>query len=76
MYIIIEVNPGDSILVSIGEDIDTDSYKSIMENLKHMFHTENIMIYPENMIKDINIIRREGCYYPNMFLGDQNDYLY
>lgn len=76
MYNIIEVNPGDSILVSIGEDIDIDSYKNIMENLKHMFHTENIMIYPENMIKDINIIRREGCYYPNMFLGDQNDYLY
>ena len=47
MYNIIEVNPGDSILVSIGEDIDTDSYKSIMENLKHMFHTENIMIYPK-----------------------------
>ena len=76
MYDLIKFNPGDTLLFSIGEDIDIDAYKDIIENLKHLLHTENIMIYPENMIKDINIIRREGCYYPNMFLGDQNDYLY
>ena len=55
---------------------DINAYKDIIENLKHLLHTENIMVYPENMIKNISILRKEGCYYPNMFLGDKNDYLY
>ena len=76
MYDLIEFNPGDTHLFSIGEDIDIDSYKDIIENLKHFLHTENIMINEENMIKNISILRKEGCYYPNMFLGDKNDYLY
>lgn len=75
-YQVIKFNPGDTLLFSIGEDIDIDAYKDIIENLKHMLHTENIMIYPENMIKSISILKKEGCYYPNMFLGDQNDNLY
>ena len=75
-YNLINFNPGDTLLFSIGEDIDLDSYKDIMENLKHLLHTENIMVFPENMIKDISILKKEECYYPNMFLGDKNDYIY
>ena len=75
-YNLINFNPGDTLLFSIGEDIDLDSYKDIMENLKHLLHTENIMVFPENMIKNISILKKEGCYYPNMFLGDQNGNLY
>ena len=73
---VIKFNPDDTLLFSIGEDIDIDVYKDIIENLKNLLHTENIMIYPENMIKNISVLRKEGCYYPNMFLGDKNDYLY
>ena len=75
-YNLINFNPEDTLLFSIGEDIDTASYKEIMENLKHLLHTENVMVYPENMIKNISILKKEGCYYPNMFLGDKNDYIY
>ena len=52
MYDLIKFNPDDILLFSIGEDIDIDTYKDIIENLKHLLHTENIMIYPENMIKN------------------------
>ena len=76
MYDLIKFNPDDTLLFSIGEDIDIDAYKDIIENLKHLLHTENIMVYPENMIKNISDLRKEGCCYPNMFLGDKNDYLY
>ena len=76
MYDLIKFNPDDTLLFSIGEDINIDTYKDIIENLKHLLHTENIIIYPENMIKNISVLRKEGCCYPNMFLGDKNDYLY
>ena len=76
MYDLIKFNPNDTLLFSIGENIDINTYENIVENLKHLLHTENIMVYPENMIKNISILRKEGCYYPNMFLGDQNGNLY
>ena len=76
MYDLIKFNPNDTLLFSIGENIDINTYENIVENLKHLLHTENIMVYPENMIKNISILRKEGCYYPNMFLGDQYGNLY
>ena len=54
MYDLIEFNPGDTLLFSIGEDIDIDSYKDIIENKMSPAELDdngNVLRNPDGTIK-------------------------
>lgn len=65
---VIKVAPGDTILFTIGNDVDIDEYKAISEKLISLLNTPNIVLMPEYAIKDVTVFKRELTGTSNMFL--------
>ena len=65
---VIKVAPGDTILFTIGDDVDIDEYKTISEKLISLLNTPNIVLMPEYAIKDVTVFKRELTGTSNMFL--------
>ena len=65
---VIKVAPGDTILFTIGDDVDIDEYKAISEKLIGLLKTPNIVLMPEYAIKDVTVFKRELTGTSNMFL--------
>lgn len=65
---VIKVAPGDTILFTIGDDVDIDEYKTINEKLISLLNTPNIVLMPEYAIKDVTVFKRELTGTSNMFL--------
>ena len=66
---VIIVAPGDTILFTIGDDVDIDEYKAISEKLISLLNTPNIVLMPEYAIKDVTVFKRELTGTSNMFLN-------
>ena len=71
---VIKVAPGDTILFTIGDDVDIDEYKAISEKLISLLNTPNIVLMPEYAIKDVTVFKRELTGTSNMFL--EGGYIY
>ena len=65
---VIKVAPSDTILFTIGDDVDIDEYKAISEKLISLLNTPNIVLMPEYAIKDVTVFKRELTGTSNMFL--------
>ena len=65
---VIKVAPGDTILFTIGDDVDIDEYKVISDKLISLLNTPNIVLMPEYAIKDVTVFKRELTGTSNMFL--------
>ena len=65
---VIKVAPGDTILFTIGDDVDIDEYKAISEKLISLLNTPNVVLMPEYAIKDVTVFKRELTGTSNMFL--------
>ena len=65
---VIKVAPGDTILFTIGNDVDINEYKAISEKLINLLNTPNIVLIPEDAIKDVTVFKRELTGTSNMFL--------
>ena len=68
MASVTKVAPGDTILFTIGDDVDIDEYKAISEKLINLLNTPNIVLMPEYAIKDVTVFKRELTGTSNMFL--------
>ena len=66
---VIKVAPGDTILFTIGDDVDIDEYKAISEKLISLLNTPIIVLMPEYAIKDVTVFKRELTGTSNMFLN-------
>ena len=71
---VIKVAPGDTILFTIGDDVDIDEYKAISDKLISLLNTPNVVLMPEYAIKDVTVFKRELTGTSNMFLN--GGYLY
>lgn len=65
---VIKVAPGDTILITIGDEVDIDEYKGISDKLISLLNTPNIVLMPEYAIKDVTVFKRELTGTSNMFL--------
>ena len=65
---VIKVAPGDTILITIGDEVDLDEYKVISEKLISLLNTPIVVLMPEYAIKDVTIFKRELTGTSNMFL--------
>lgn len=65
---VIKVAPGDTILITIGDEVDLDEYKAISEKLINFLNTPNVVLMPEYAIKDVTVFKRELTRTSNMFL--------
>lgn len=65
---VIKIAPGDTILFTIGNDVDINEYKAISEKLISLLNTNNIILMPEYAIKDVTVFKRELTGTSNMFL--------
>ena len=68
MASVIKVAPGDTILITIGNDIDLDEYQAISNHLSEKLGTSNIVLMPEYAVKDITVFKKELSGTSNMFL--------
>lgn len=68
MASVIRVAPGDTILITIGNDIDLDEYQAISNHLSEKLDTSNIILMPEYAVKDITVFKKELSGTSNMFL--------
>lgn len=65
---VIKVAPGDTILITVGDEVDLDEYKAISEKLIGLLNTSNVVLMPEYAIKDVTVFKRELTGTSNMFL--------
>lgn len=65
---VVKVAPGDTILITIGDEIDLNEYKIISEKLIGLLNTPNVVLVPEYAIKDVTVFKRELTGTSNMFL--------
>ena len=65
---VIKVAPGDTILITVGDEVDLDEYKVISEKLIGLLNTPNVVLMPEYAIKDMTVFKRELTGTSNMFL--------
>ena len=65
---VIKVAPGDTILFTIGNDVDIDEYKAISDKLMSLLNTQNVVLMPEYAVKDVTVFKRELTGTSNMFL--------
>ena len=65
---VIKVAPGDTVLFTIGNDVDIDEYKTISDKLISLLNTPNVVLMPEYAIKDVTVFKRELTGTSNMFL--------
>jgi len=68
MASVIKVAPGDTILITIGDEVDLDEYKVISEKLINLLNTPNVVLMPEYAVKDVTVFKRELTGTSNMFL--------
>ena len=68
MASVIKVAPGDTILITIGNEVDLDEYKVISEKLINLLNTPNVVLMPEYAVKDVTVFKRELTGTSNMFL--------
>lgn len=65
---VIKIAPGDTVLFTIGNDVDIDEYKVINDKLLSLLNTQNVVLMPEYAIKDVTVFKRELTGTSNMFL--------
>lgn len=65
---VIKIAPGDTVLFTIGNDVDIDEYKVISDKLLSLLNTQNVVLMPEYAIKDVTVFKRELTGTSNMFL--------
>ena len=65
---VIKVDPGDTILITIGDEVDADEYRVISEKLINLLNTPNVILMPEYAVKDVTVFKRELTGTSNMFL--------
>lgn len=65
---VIKVAPGDTVLFTIGNDVDIDEYKAISDKLMSLLNTQNVVLMPEYAVKDVTVFKRELTGTSNMFL--------
>ena len=68
MASVIKVAPGDTILITIGDEVDLDEYKVISEKLINLLNTPNVVLMPEYAVKDVTVFKRELTGTSNKFL--------
>lgn len=68
MASVIKVAPGDTILITVGDEVDLDEYKLISEKLINLLNTQNVVLMPEYAVKDVTVFKRELTGTSNMFL--------
>lgn len=71
---VIKIAPCDTVLITIGNDVDLDEYKAIADRFIEKLHTSNVVLMPEYAVKDITVFKRELSGTSNMFLD--GGYLY
>lgn len=71
---VIKIAPCDTVLVTIGNDVDLDEYRAIADRFIESLHTQNVILMPEYAVKDITVFKRELAGTSNMFLN--GGYLY
>ncbi len=71
---VIKIAPHDTVLITIGNDVDLDEYKAIADRFIEKLHTQNVVLMPEYAVKDITVFKRELSGTSNMFLD--GGYLY
>lgn len=71
---VIKIAPCDTVLITIGNDVDLDEYKAIADRFIEKLHTQNVVLMPEYAVKDITVFKRELSGTGNMFLD--GGYLY
>ena len=71
---VIKIAPYDTVLITIGNDVDLDEYKAIADRFIEKLHTSNVVLMPEYAVKDITVFKRELSGTSNMFLN--GGYLY
>ena len=71
---VIKIAPYDTVLITIGNDVDLDEYKAIADRFIEKLHTSNVILMPEYAVKDITVFKRELSGTSNMFLD--GGYLY
>lgn len=65
---VIKIAPGDTVLFTIGNDVDIDEYKVISDKLMSLLNTQNVVLMPEYAVKDVTVFKRELTGTSNMFL--------
>ena len=65
---IIKLAPSDTVLITIGNDVDLDEYQKISHHLSEKLGTSNIVLMPEYAVKDITFFKKELSGTSNMFL--------
>ena len=65
---VIRLAPGDTVLITIGNDVDLDEYQGISNHLSEKLGTSNIVLMPEYAVKDITVFKTELSGASNMFL--------
>ena len=66
---IIKIAPGDTVLFTIGNDVDSNEYRNIHQQFSEVLNTSHIILMPEYAIKDITVFKRELTGTSNMFLN-------
>ena len=66
---VIKLAPGDTVLITIGNDVDLDEYQAISNHLSEKLGTSNIVLMPEYAVKDITVFKQELSGTSNMFLN-------
>ena len=64
----IKVAPDDTILITIGDEIDLDEYELISKKLINLLNTPNVVLMPEYAVKDVTVFKHELVKTSNMFL--------
>ena len=65
---VIKVAPGDTILITIGNEVDLDEYRVISDKLINLLNTPNVVLMPEYAVKDVTVFKRELTGTSIMFL--------
>ena len=65
---VVRLAPCDTVLITIGNDIDLDEYQAISNHLSEKLGTSNIILMPEYAVKDITVFKKELSGTSNMFL--------
>ncbi len=65
---VVKVAPGDTILITVGNEVDLDEYRVISDKLINLLNTPNVILVPEYAVKDVTVFKRELTGTSNMFL--------
>lgn len=71
---VIKVAPGDTILFTIGNDVNIDEYQTISNKLSEYLGSSKVILMPEYVVKDITIFKKEFSGTNNMFLDGGHVY--